>query len=135
MKIKKMGGVPPLVTALIVIAFIVAGGIITWFVIYTTTLASKKAILTVEGGAYVIDKTLYLTVKNIGTLPFNGDISVSLKGSSGTYTGTASSVSLNPGESTNLQITLSASPTEDSLSGVIQYGTATVKISVDVIKS
>ena len=130
-----MGGVPPLVTALIVIAFIVAGGIITWFVIYTTTLASKKAILTVEGGAYVIDKTLYLTVKNIGTLPFNGDISVSLKGSSGTYTGTASSVSLNPGESTNLQITLSASPTEDSLSGVIQYGTATVKISVDVIKS
>ena len=130
----KIGGVPPLVTALIIIAFIVAAGLITWFVIYTTSLASKKAILSVEGGAYIINNVLYITVKNIGTIPYNGNISVILKGRS-TYTGTASSVSLNPGESTNLQITLSASPTEDSLSGVVQYGDATIKISVDVIRS
>jgi len=135
MKLNKIGGVPPIVTALVVIAFIVAAGLITWFTIFTTSLASKKAILSIEGGIYVIDNTLYLTVKNIGTIAFNGDISVSLKGSSGTYTGTASGVSLNPGQSTNLQITLSNSPTEDSLSGVIQYGDATLKISVDVIKS
>jgi len=134
MRLDKIGGVPPLVTALIIIAFIVAAGLITWFVIYTTSLASKKAILSVEGGCYVIGNTLYMSIKNIGTLPFNGDLSVTLKGASSTYTGTYTGLALNPGQSKSIQITLDNSPSENSLSGVIEYGDATIKVSVDVIK-
>ncbi|RLE61107.1 MAG: hypothetical protein DRJ32_01845 [Thermoprotei archaeon] len=129
----RRGGVHPVVTALILIGSIISAGLVVWYFIYTTSLATKKAVLEVSGGCYVIDNTLYITVKNIGSIAYSGTISVVLTDGSNKYNG-STTVSIDPGHSVALQITLSGSPVADTLSGVLQYGDATLKISVDVIK-
>lgn len=61
-------GVPPIVTILILLAFISSAAITAWFVIATTRSASRRCILGVEGVAYLgVNGRLYLSLRNDGT--------------------------------------------------------------------
>jgi len=133
MFLNKRGGVPPIVTALVLVAFLISAGLIAWYVIYTTSLATKRALLEVSGGCYIVNNVLYITVKNIGSSRYEGVISITLTDGSNTYTGSVN-ITLLPGQSMPLKITLSGTPTADTLGGVLQYGESTIKIVADVIK-
>ncbi len=80
MRLKKRGGgVPPIVTVITIIAFIAAATLVGWYIMSTTSIATRRPILSIQGTPTIINGKLYLTIRNDGTA--NAYVSeVALKG-------------------------------------------------------
>ncbi len=129
----RRGGIPPIVTVMTVIAFIAASAIISWWVITTTLYAVKKPILRIVPSPVVIGNTLYITVANDGSEDYSGSIGVVLKGSSGNYEG-STTVNISAGSSKAIEITLSGTPSEGKLEGILETSVGTLRFTASVVK-
>jgi hypothetical protein len=69
MRVRRRGGIPPLVTVLITISAIVAAGLVAWFLFTTTSGATKQPMLEVTGAYALCSGTscyVYITLRNVG---------------------------------------------------------------------
>jgi len=64
---RRKGGVPPIVTALVTVSAIVAAGLVAYFLYSTTRNVARQPILEITG-AYLVGSTLKITVRNVGTI-------------------------------------------------------------------
>lgn len=95
-KMNRGGGVPPIVTVLIIAAFLIASALVGWFIISTAVIATKQPLLSIGGSPTIIrgtPNTLYLTLRNDGTKDANVK-EVILSDGSTTYTCTITSSKL-----------------------------------------
>jgi len=64
----RAAGVPPIVTIIILMAFIVSAALTAWFITSVTRTASKRCLLNIEGIVYLgTNGRLYLSIRNDGT--------------------------------------------------------------------
>ncbi len=127
----RKGGVPPIVVVLVVVAFLVSVALVGWYVITSTKSATTRTMLHVETGSYIVGNTLYITIRNDGTVDFNGEISVVLPTESAPISQT---VNIPRGESVNLSFTLSGSYSAgQTIEGIVRTPEGEQRITVDVI--
>jgi len=69
---RRRAALPPIATVLIVIAAVVATGIVAWLLYSTTARAARTPIVSVVGvPTLYANGSLYVTLKNDGTAPLN----------------------------------------------------------------
>jgi hypothetical protein len=73
MRVRRRGGIPPIVTVLITISAVVAAGLVAWFLFTTTSSATKQPMLEVTGAYALCSGTgtttscyVYITLRNVG---------------------------------------------------------------------
>jgi len=127
------GGVPPIVTALIVLVFIAATAVVGWFILSVTGAATKQGIPSIRGPVYAYDDgsstTIYITIKNIGTNPL--DLSNAQVVIRGVYsTGTCNPTSI--GHEETAHCTFSGLPTglKEGEKGLLQVGDSQVVFAI-----
>ncbi|RLE75722.1 MAG: hypothetical protein DRZ80_02305 [Thermoprotei archaeon] len=129
------GGVPPIVTVLIVIAFLIGAAIIAWFLVSTTSTASKRPLLVLEPGVYYESSsgTLYFVLRNDGTVAANlNSVSVVI-GGVGEVSASCNPTSLSPGTSAKCSASLGTSP-NDGAEGTVHTEYGDFKFVVDVLQ-
>ncbi|RLE63994.1 MAG: hypothetical protein DRN53_01375 [Thermoprotei archaeon] len=131
--LNRRGGIPPIVTVMTVIAFVAASAIISWWIITTTLYVVKKPILRIVPSPVVMGNTLYITIANDGSVAYSGSVEVILKGSSGEYEG-STTVNIDAGSSSAIEINLSGTPTDGKLEGVLKTSAGTLRFTASVVK-
>ncbi|RLE79318.1 MAG: hypothetical protein DRJ52_08650 [Thermoprotei archaeon] len=108
----RKGGVPPIVTLLIMVGFLVSTAIIVWFIIWLSQTAKDQVVLQLVDEPVVMNVGgswhLYISLKNIGSksIPSGTTYRVVLAGLNITGSGTLSQ-DFSPGSTITFDITLS----------------------------
>jgi hypothetical protein len=122
MRVRRRGGVPPIVTVLITISAVVAAGLVAWFLFTTTSSATKRPVLEVTS-AYYVGGTLKVTLRNVGAVTASG---LTVKAVTCT-SASQSSLSVNvgdiaPGQNAVASISISGLKDGDSCIMDVTYG-------------
>ena len=132
---RRKGGVPPIVTVLLILAFIIAAGFVGYYVMSTSRRSTRRCLLSIEGPVYAYGNNIYLTLRNDGTANCTlTGMQVVIKNevfSTCTEVGGAALGELPPGES--IQIVCSggnANNFDDGDSGLVQTPSATLSFCV-----
>ncbi|RLF04186.1 MAG: hypothetical protein DRK00_07250 [Thermoprotei archaeon] len=126
------GGVPPIVTIAVMLAFLIAAAVVGYFVIVTAQHSSRRCILEVEGVVYydTDTDTIYFTLRNVGTAACDlGSLTIVLNG----RTCSVSLSSLDPGKSTSVSCSSwspSAPSVESGDTGALQTPGGTLTFTV-----
>jgi|GEM_PF-4099808 len=132
---KRRGGLPPIVTVLIVLAAVASAGLVTWFMISSTSAAVKQPVLQITE-AYAVGTVLRINVKNVGGATAYGLTLVSPSCTSGgTLTpGTFVPRDLPPGQTATVTITGSSNFADGTQCVVtIQYSTGAVSLTLRAV--
>lgn len=117
---KRIGAVPPMVTALIVAAFMISAVLVGWYVVSVTASASRQVLISVIPMPTVVGDKLYIGLRNDGTVPFEGDVEIILsQGNATVRAAYPSSVEIAPGHSVLLEFSLGTTLQPGKAEGVV----------------
>ena len=132
------GGVPPIVTVLIIVSFLISSAIVGWFIISTAVVSTKQALVSVSGSPTITlgsPNTLYLTLRNDGTRDAKVK-EVFLSDGTTTYTCSISSSNIVRAGGESLTLTCTFSGTVSSgktLDGVVRTDAGEINFRATVI--
>jgi hypothetical protein len=111
--VKRRGSLPPIIIVLVIMAAIVATGLVVWFMISTTKSAVNQPMLEVTD-SYYLSNSIFFTVRNIGSVDVTiSSISVTCQsGGAGSY---ATSTSIPKGASQSLKVSMSGTVNDGDL--------------------
>jgi len=134
---KLKGAVPPIVTILIILAFIVATAAVSWYITATHTRASRKPLPHLEGGVYSDGQKLYFTLRNDGTTELDvTEIEVVLPNSDPISVASTNCDKdiISPGESTKCRIDLNNIALSDGTEGIVRTPYGDLRFTVEILK-
>lgn len=132
---RKSGGVPPIVTILIILSFILASVLVGWFIISTTASATRRGIPVVSQNPVIVKRggstILYITVRNDGTAQLSIRGVVFGNGGGGDI-----GALVPPGESLSLEIGISGGSFEAGreYEGVLRTDSGEVRFVATVLR-
>jgi hypothetical protein len=122
MRVRRRGGVPPIVTVLITISAVVAAGLVAWFLFTTTSSATKRPVLEVTS-AYYVGNTLKVTLRNVGAVKAENLKVTGVTCASGASSSSGGNVGdIAPGQSAVASISISGLKDGDSCVMDVTYG-------------
>ena len=128
----KSRGVAPIVTIIIVLAFIIAGFIVFSWAVGIHLRAVKRPLLKLGSGVYISGNTVFFTLQNDGEVAYNGSVCVVIGGSSTEY---CTSVSIPPGGSRKISISGVALPAgATSVEVLIRTETGELRDTADILR-
>ena len=134
----RKGGVPPIVTVLIIVSFLISSALVGWFIISTAVVSTKQALISVSGSPTITlgsPNTLYLTLRNDGTRDAKVN-EILLSDGSSTYLCSISSSTIVKagGESLTLTCTFDGSISSGkTLDGVVRTDAGEINFRATVI--
>lgn len=129
-----MGAVPPIVTILTILAFIIASAAVSWYITAVHTRASRKPLPHLEGGVYFDGSTLYFTVRNDGTVDMDtGSMQIVLPGIQKADV-TCDVDVISPGSSAKCQASISGTVL-DGAEGIVRTPYGDLRFTVELLKS
>ncbi|MCD6563120.1 MAG: hypothetical protein J7K23_04285 [Thermoproteales archaeon] len=132
------GGVPPIVTVLIIVSFLISSALVGWFIVSTAIVSTKQALVSVSGSPTITlgsPNTLYLTLRNDGTRDASIDEIILSDGSS-TYSCSISSSRLIRAGGSSLAVTCTFDGSISSgktLDGVVRTDAGEINFRATVI--
>jgi len=137
-KMDNRGGVPPIVTVLIIVSFLISSALVGWFIVSTAIVSTKQALVSVSGSPTITlgsPNTLYLTLRNDGTRDASIDEIILSDGSS-TYSCSISSSRLIRAGGSSLAVTCTFDGSISSgktLDGVVRTDAGEINFRATVI--